>query len=129
MDIEAYKTAIRKAKSTRDRTLVALAFVLPFTLERLRTLTVAEAREQLPDDPFGRIAKRLLDERPDHDLVFPSRKGKARPARHLLPADPPRPASRITLWRALRHAAGGGITRVRVIAVAQAMPTSDDRPG
>lgn len=116
MDIEAYKTAIRKAKNTRDRTLVALAFVLPLTLERLRTLTVAEARTLLPDDPYGRIAEKLLNGRPDLDFVFPSRKGKARPSRPLLGPQPARPASRITLWRALHHAAGGGITRVRALA-------------
>lgn len=105
--VEQFKAAIKATTSPRDKTLVAIVYALPhLTLDQLANLRVGEALDQVENNLPGQVVRRLLENKPRDAFVFPSRKGKAKPARFGLPETPARPANRITIWRALQAAKG-----------------------
>lgn len=108
------KTSLKRAKSRKERTLVALVFALPhLTVDQLRHLRVDEARLLTGHDLAGQVLHRLLAEQPADDFVFPSQKGRALPPRHGLPARPATPASRHAIWRVLVRTIGSGVLAFR----------------
>jgi hypothetical protein len=105
--VDEFKTAIKATATPRDKTLVAIVYALPhLSLDQLANLRVGEALAAVKNDLPGQVVQRLLANKPHDAFVFPSRKGKARPARHGLPEAPARPANRVTIWRALQAAKG-----------------------
>lgn len=113
--IEQFKTAIKATVRPRDKTLVAIVFALPhLSLDQLANLRVREALSLVTNDLPGQVVARLLAHKNEEAYVFPSRKGKAKPARFGLPATEARPANRVTIWRALKAAKGlNGIRNIR----------------
>lgn len=121
--LDHFKVSLKRAKTHRDRTLVALVFAVPhLTLDDLANLHVDQARRLAGHDLAGQVVRRLLADRPDQDLVFPSQKGKALPARHGLPAKPARPATRQTLWRVLTRTVGTSVASIRRMIVGDIPP-------
>ncbi len=129
--VEHFKVAVRRAKTPRNQVLVALAFALPHLtvaeLARLRVEDVTPLLRSKGDSLPVQVALRLFSRR-TAGYVFVSRKGKPRPGHHGIPDREPQPASRITIWRALHAAVGGGVETVRLMLAATPAPPPTPAP-
>lgn len=108
---ERLKVAVFRLKgrknSLRDIALLALACSFPsMKVSALASMTVGEARRCLQgrSDFPARLTLGALDKLnlPDEALVFSSRKGRGT-----------KPAHRVTIWRVLHQALGGGFRLLR----------------